>query len=338
MIVSSEGQAGDVCYLLSILRKLKEGRPHTLLLEKSGRTSLTNPEVVAHHHALLHELVSSQPYIKEFRPAVDGEHVDWRSGGFRNSGFHSVHATLIEAQQSHIIATKGLLKGVDCSKPWLTVDAYPELEGLFTVNRTSRYQNGNFPWDQMVKAHGDKMVFLGLEGEHKEFCQRYAPISYRPTKDYMEAARLIKGSQMFIGNQSCLAAIAVGMGHDMIMEVSTSTPDCIFNRSNIQYVTSGEVSMDGMEFGQIVIDPDKINLSETPPRMWQHNGHKCHSLDQLIQIVSRELNGKVDESILRRQIVTNNVNREKGHYFPSRYGLGSPWARAFENAGLSYKH
>lgn len=337
MIVSSEGQAGDVCYLLSILKKLKDG-PHTLLLERSSATSLATPEVVAHHHRLLESLVMSQSYIKEFRPARDGEQVDWRSGGFRNSGFHSVHATLIEAQQSHLIATQGLLKGVDCSAPWLKIDPYPELEGLFVVNRTSRYQNGNFPWHEMVKNYGDRMVFMGLEGEHKEFCQRYAPISYRPTTDYLEAARLIKGCQMFIGNQSCLAAIAVGMGHDMIMEVSTSTPDCIFNRSNIQYVTSGEVSMDGMALGQVTIEPENINLSETPPHMWQHNGHKCHSLDQLIQIVSKELHGKVDEPILRRQIIINNVNREKGHYFPSRYGIHSPWARAFENAGLVYKH
>ncbi len=51
-----------------------------------------------------------------------------------------------------------------------------------------------------------------------------------PTANLLEVARVIAGSRLFVGNQSCPAAIAEGLKHPMILEVFPTMANCCFER------------------------------------------------------------------------------------------------------------
>ena len=121
---------------------------------------------------------------------------------------------------------------------WLGIkpnyDPWIELEGwandMVLINITPRYQNKN------VKIKFDpNMVFIGVEEEWKEFEKNYFRVPFLKTMNLYEAAMWIKGCHNFIGNQSSLFAIAVGLGVDAELIVSHYAPNCIFERDNIIY-------------------------------------------------------------------------------------------------------
>ena len=60
-------------------------------------------------------------------------------------------------------------------------------------------------------------------------------VIYTPTKNFLEVAQLIAGSKLFIGNQSAPYAVAEGLKHNSILEVTLPSPDCIYERDNGRY-------------------------------------------------------------------------------------------------------
>jgi|APCry1669189883_1035261.scaffolds.fasta_scaffold28858_2 hypothetical protein len=59
----------------------------------------------------------------------------------------------------------------------------------------------------------DMAVFVGTEQEHSEFCEQTGhSIDYHPVSDMLELARIIQGSEQFIGNQSMALSLAIGLG------------------------------------------------------------------------------------------------------------------------------
>lgn len=98
------------------------------------------------------------------------------------------------------------------------------------INRTPRHirretfnlDPRNPHWQRWINNFHleDLGVFVGTPKEHHDFCQLYnCNIPYQKVTDMLELARLIKGSEQFIGNQSMALSLAVGLGKTFWCEI-----------------------------------------------------------------------------------------------------------------------
>ena len=136
---------------------------------------------------------------------------------------------------------------LDESQPWLMVDKFVSLPNKpIVVNRTERYQNLSLQWTDCIRKYGDQMVFIGSPKEHELFNGLGAPfkkVDYHPTKNFLEAARIIAGAKVFMGNQSSCMAIALGLGVPVVQEVWPMNGNCRLKRANAMYVESGKMDV-----------------------------------------------------------------------------------------------
>ena len=242
MVCSSTGDNGDATYLLCLLKQIPNG-PHTLSLRSSKWTKAKDDEGVQRLFTNLQRLVRLQPYIRDIDLIGQDDPVDWRSEGFRERHF-SPGETLMQAHLNHLIAKHGIGRDFTAKEPWLfSVEPSAVSKGRVVINRTSRYRNDRFPWTEVVAHYGSRLLFIGLEHEWREFVNAHGYVSHHPTADLLEMAQVIKGSDLFIGNQSCAYALCEGMKHNSIQESNLELPDCIYVRPNASYVADGVVTL-----------------------------------------------------------------------------------------------
>lgn len=135
--------------------------------------------------------------------------------------------------------------GVDYPEtdPWLTVDFGRKIDGRpIIVNRTPRYRNARFPWASLITQRAKQMAFVGLRDEYNEFCKvtpAAMTVPYVETPTLLDLARVIKGSSVFVGNQSSPMAIALGLGKNVVVEEWLENPNIRFRRPNAIYVKNG---------------------------------------------------------------------------------------------------
>lgn len=243
MNISSTGDAGDIVYALCILKQLPGG-PHTLSLRSSQWTKAKGPEGVQRLYDLIAPLVKIQPYIKEVRIIQTGDPVDWISEDFRKIAHYTKGETLMQAHLNHLVQTHSIGQNVFSSQPWVFgVEPAARSKDRVVINRTGRYRNDMFPWNEVVAHFRNRLLFVGLKHEWREFIGHHGYVEFAPTDNLLEVARLIKGSDLFIGNQSCAYALAEGMKHNSIQETHLEFPDCIYVRPNAAYVADEVVTL-----------------------------------------------------------------------------------------------
>lgn len=291
MIVSSEGQIGDILFVCGILSEI--GGKHSIILQKSAVTGFKTMEDVYKAHSVLHPLLSIQPYIEEFRPEQPGDHFDWISGKFRGAGLHFKENSLMQAHINHLIQTHGVGRQITGKNKWLTVEPYSDMGELVVMNRTFRYQNPYFPWNEIVSHYRDRLVFVGLPYEHEEFQKSYGYVQYLPTENLLELAKVIAGCGLFIGNQSSANAVCEGLKHNVIQEVSLSIPDCIWKRPNAQHVYDGKCVLPDIGGSGTLALESKVKETfarkthMTPPGDWQFRGIKHSNLSVVVDAAIR---------------------------------------------------
>jgi hypothetical protein len=121
------------------------------------------------------------------------------------------------------------------TEPWLTVDSPVSIPGRpIIVNRTERFHNDDFPWRYLVHKYGQRMAFVGDWKEAAIFQQQFQcpHVIYQKTGTMLEAAQLIAGAKVFIGNQSCPLAIGLGLGKNVIVETWLPNQNCKLKRDN----------------------------------------------------------------------------------------------------------
>lgn len=123
---------------------------------------------------------------------------------------------------------------------WLDVKA--EHHHKIVVHRTARYQSPAFPWHLIIDKYHADIIFLGLPQEYADFQLKAGNrrIEYAPTVNLLQAAKIIKGSRLFIGNQSVMFWIAAGLGHPLIQETHHQyySRDSIIPRDNAMFIQS----------------------------------------------------------------------------------------------------
>ena len=119
------------------------------------------------------------------------------------------------------------LQGWSQDHAWLKVD--PVHKHDIIINRSPRYNEDYFDYSILW---GRDCGFIGLEEEYEEFEKKYKqgvkPISeYIKVDNALDVTRYIAGSKLFVGNQSSCKAIAEGLKHPRLVEISRSWPDAM---------------------------------------------------------------------------------------------------------------
>lgn len=111
----------------------------------------------------------------------------------------------------------------DLSKPWLTVEADRSWNEYMVISRSQRYQAPGISYS-FLKKYGKK-IFVGVEAEWREMKEQLPGIEYRPVNDFLELAKMIAGSRLFIGNQSFPFSIAEALKTQRLLEVYHLCPN-----------------------------------------------------------------------------------------------------------------
>ncbi len=205
-VFAHAGDLGDIIAALPIIRAMGGGkivitpRPN---LPMMGRESMEGARYEA-----IKPLLEAQPYITsvEWGEAPPGC-VDFRAFRQGIPGGEN----LIVTQARHV-GCEDFSFG-----KWLHVpDPIP---GPAVFARSPRYWNPRMNWSVMYAKHQDA-VFVGSEEEHAAF-QKETKITlpHRKTRDLLELARVIAGSERLFCNQSCPVWIGFGLEHPLVLEV-----------------------------------------------------------------------------------------------------------------------
>ncbi len=247
------GDLGDVLYALPSIRELGKG---DLYLNSRPWTAAMTPQ----RAAVLRPLLEAQDYVGRVihGDAPKNQHfVNFST--FRNGGIF-FGLNLMEHQSEWVNANAS-------PEPWLKVSPSVKSRGRVVCHRSPRYQNPYFRWDLIGEALGSKMLFVGLPHEVEEL-RRVTKVhaEYAITYDYLELAKLIRGADLFIGNQSSPMAIAIGLGVPFIQETCLWIPDCVYPRKDAIYCYDGGISHFDIPAFQ---PPPDIDRNSMPPGGWQ---------------------------------------------------------------------
>lgn len=193
-----------------------------------------------HDYDTMREFMLHQPYINSFE-VWNGESIDYvledaakylETGRFPRN-FPNQHATA---------------QGIDIDQYYQQLQVEPYMECReprrfpgrpIVINRAPHYQDGNqlvSPiWQQMIQEHDlqNSGVFVGLESEHAWFEDTFKiRVPHYRTPDFMELARVITGSELFICSMSAPCATALALGSTMWVEIRKNEP---FERLEINY-------------------------------------------------------------------------------------------------------
>jgi hypothetical protein len=175
-------------------------------------------------------LLKQQPYITDVRPWT-GEFVNYNLNDFRARLHHSMARGMFKDKS--LVDWQLEAHGVDLHQKdaaWIKTD--PHKVARVVINRTGAgranhhiYHNPLFPWNHVWNKYRKDAVFIGTPLEYESFKAQIGPIPYYPTKDLNEAAKVIAGSDLFIGNQSVCFWIAEGMKKNLVLEVWPAGPN-----------------------------------------------------------------------------------------------------------------
>lgn len=222
------GNLGDIIYCLPTMRAMQDG---VLLIgpKQTCGKAPTRAPMTREMFDIIAPLLRRQPYLKRVEWVDEPGTVHWDFNQFRLT-YHDRTRNLAYAMLNH-----AGLPDFHADRAWLHLDRQSGEWPKVIINRSPRYQNPDFDWKGIVKQFGKESVFVGLKTEYEAFCRDFGRIEYRPTKDLLEAAMLLRNAQLFIGNQSCIRAIAEGFKMPVIVEESPKFPDTRFIRPDASY-------------------------------------------------------------------------------------------------------
>lgn len=227
----SSGEAGDIAYQLCICKHLYDQDPQEQVFYIEA-ASYTHTRWTPDKWQVIEPLLLRQPYIHHVEE-YKCQPIDVNLNDFRAPMF----ASLSRGLGRNVSLWEWMCMAHNAppeiySRPWLEVDIVPQVFNT-VINRTRRYNNPSFPWIRMIREANDP-IFLGLEDEHKALGDYTGvPLLRLATDNLLEAAEIISASDLFIGNQSCLYAIAEGLKKPAVLEVYPPMPNCIFNRPDV---------------------------------------------------------------------------------------------------------
>jgi hypothetical protein len=111
----------------------------------------------------------------------------------------------------------------DLSQPWLSALPDEGCRESIVVARSQRYHAPGIAYN-FLQQYPD-VRFVGTEAEYQEMRVMVPRLKYLPVRDFLELARIIAGSRLFIGNQSFPFSIAEGLKVKRLLEVYHLCPN-----------------------------------------------------------------------------------------------------------------
>lgn len=262
------GTFGDTIYALNVIKLLGGG---DLYIELNGMDKLAQRMWGggdAGHHAgryteadieFIRPLLESQSYIHNVK-IWNGETIDYdlrdqykqwarRDGKVENWAGNQTECYALTCGLDIHQHKRALLidPWIDSVEP-LVVPGKPII-----INRTFRHIKQdheiiNPQWMYWINDESleDTSLFVGTKKEHDDFCRIHnCNVEHRQVDNMLELARLIKGGEQFMGNQSMPLAVAIALGKTFWCEVridyetAVKTPhgygDVWFPRANGNY-------------------------------------------------------------------------------------------------------
>jgi len=232
------GDLGDIIYALPTIRAMGGG---TIVLGpcKNVAPFITRERMTRQRAGLIIPLLESQDYIDSavFTEGPSGIDVDLNH--FRELIHGGNFARHKHTPLAHLHLLRFDIPLSECDKSWL--DVSPKHVARCVFARSERYHRPGFSYAEFVKAYAGDSVFIGSEREHLEFCSEFGDVPYYRTPTLLQAAEVIAGSDLFVGNQSSPFALAEGMKHDAVLEVFDGAANCSYHRPGLSlngFVTS----------------------------------------------------------------------------------------------------
>lgn len=215
--------AGDAIYSLPTVRDLGGGT-----FVYGGTKEL---------YLALKPLLEAQPYIKECKHISETE----LPIGFINLELFRTSPLGNKAHLVNLFRDAFKLPFYDFEKQggWLNIDH--SIDNIVVVNVTPRYRDKIFDktkgWKRQIntlnKFYKGRVLFLGDIKDYAKFIEHNnlltftseREITYIETKDFLQAAKIIAGSEIFFGTQSSLLAIRQGLGLSYRFEQSPNHVD-----------------------------------------------------------------------------------------------------------------
>ena len=203
------GNAGDIIYSLPVVKKIAEitGRPVNYLLKLNEPLRLAKEMTHPLNNVMLNTkmaeglipLLTSQTYIND-SSVFEDQPVDINLSAFRESG--------LDLNKCNIARWNFYITGIytNLSEPWLDIEPDKEFSNHIVLARSSRYNNPFINYSFL--ADYPDLVFIGVKDEYEQMKQQISNLRWHPVNDFLEMARLIAGSKLFIGNQSFPFSIA----------------------------------------------------------------------------------------------------------------------------------
>jgi hypothetical protein len=219
------GDAGDIIASLPVVRHFGRG---DFLIEAS---TYTRQALTPDKWCGLDLLLKQQPYINDVRE-WRREMVTINLNDFRARLFKAIRVGQSKDKSlvDWCLEAHGLPLNLK-DTAWLTVDQ-PVKAAKVVFNRTGPgrephhvYHNLMFPWHRVWQKYHENAVFIGTSLEHASFCAQIGPVPHQPTSNLLEAARVIAGADLFVGNQSCCFWIAEAMKKKLVLEVWPQGPN-----------------------------------------------------------------------------------------------------------------
>lgn len=118
----------------------------------------------------------------------------------------------------------------DLSQPWVSEICSNSIAPI-VINRTLRHHDKEeIDW-KLLEPYQEVIAFVGSKWEYKKF-YKILPVQWYQCSDALEIAQVIKGSKLFVGNQSLCFALAEAMKHPRVLEVYYGRDNCRPNGNN----------------------------------------------------------------------------------------------------------
>ena len=135
-----------------------------------------------------------------------------------------------DGSKGDIYTWNSLFYGVypDMTKPFFDIGEIPK-QDYIVITRTARYPNQAIDYS-FLNTIDNRKLFVGTEAEYTFLHQCFPSlknIEYRKITDMLDAAIVIKGSKVFISNQTSMAVLAEGLAAPRVLEVCPGFPSVI---------------------------------------------------------------------------------------------------------------
>jgi len=207
------GARGDLIYVLPAIKQLGGGK----LYVNRKNNDFFGHQVDDGEMRGIVDFLKTQSYISEVED-WSGQEVDVDLDKFRDLDLEFILLSALPLIRFGV--------SFDLSKPWIETGNIKEISKAdIIVSRTSRYQSP-FDWGELA-LWLDRTAFIGTTDEHDKFVKDTGlNIRHEVTNTWFDLVQVIRGSKLFVGNQSFAYSMAEAMKHPRVLEVCSFCPNC----------------------------------------------------------------------------------------------------------------